>query len=52
MSICSLDSLVNSTVICQNFRTPKIINFPFEQMENSFFLSVPVFKHVMVIYPE
>ena len=41
-------SLTLITVMCLNFETPKIIDFPFATYGKSIILVVPIFKHIRV----
>ena len=38
------------TVMCLNFGTPKIINFPFGTNGKLIILGVPIMKHIMVYH--
>ena len=38
-----------STVMCLNYGTPRIINFPFGTNGKLIILGVPILKHIMII---
>ena len=38
----------NEAVICPDFKTPKILNFPFGTNGKFIIFSFPIFKHIMV----